>query len=315
MKHVFVIDPEAFSGQQWRMDGLLDVIGQHFRTQEKPDFTTVVSKFPRESLGVIQKQVDEAGGDTVRVYAIGGDAILFDCLNGIAGLPNMELAAMPYGHANTFIRSFGEGKAELFRNIAAITSAPTVPTDVIEVGNTCALSGCSVGFAAAVVIKLREMEGAKLARGLGRAVAGLRRFLANVSFMLDKAIMNRQYKIEIDSKDYSGAYSLVSIANAPYFGRRKAPIPESAPDDGYLDVVLFKSGALLSTLVSFRRYSKGRMPSNCVHVKAKKVEMQSDKPMWIQTDSEYLMDTSVTFEAVPEGARVVAVDGLKYRER
>jgi len=314
MKHVFVIDPDVFSGQQWKMDGLFDTIGQHFRTQEKPDFTTLVSKFPREALGIIQKQVDEANGDTVRVYAIGGDGVLFDCLNGIMGLPNMELAVMPYGATNTFIRCFGEGNAELFNNIAPITIAPTIPTDAIEVGNTYALSGCAVGFAPAVVFKIRELEDTKLARGLDSFAAGIRRFFTSISFIFDKNIIARQYQIIIDNQDYSGTYSMVCVINGPHFGRKKLPLDKSMLNDGYLDVVLFKSASVLTTLLSFRKYARGKMPSNCVRVKAKKVEMHSDKPMWIQTDSEYLMDTNITFEVVPEAVQIVAVDNLTYQE-
>ena len=314
MKHVFVIDPESFSGQQWRMDGLRDIIGQYFRTQEKPDFTTMVSKFPREAMGVIQKQVDEAGGDTVRVYAVGGDGVLFDCLNAIVGLPNTELAIMPYGATNTFVRSFGEGTDEAFKNVPSVTTAPGIPTDVIEAGNTYAISGCTVGFTPAVVIRIRDLNDAKLARGLGRLAAGLRRLFTGFSFVFDRDIVGRHYKIAIDDGDYSGTYSQINILNAPYFGRRKTALRETQPDDGFIDVVLFKSASVVTTLINFRKYAQRKLPSSCIRVKAKKVEIQSDKPMWIQTDSEYLMDTNITFEVVPGAVQIVAVDNLKYQE-
>ena len=313
MKHVFLIDPDAFLGQQWRMDGLLDMIGQYFRTQEKPDFTTVVSKFPREAIGIVQKQVNEADGDAVRVYAVGGDGILFDCLNAIVGLPNMELAVIPYGTASTFLRSFGEGKAEAFKNIASITSAPAISTDVIEVGNTHAILGCAVGFTPAVVFKVREFDAVKAAKRLNRFAAALRRFFAGLFFIFDKDVAARQYEITIDDADYSGAYSLVSIVNGPYFGRKKTALVDARIDDGFLDVVLFKASSVFGTLHNFRKYSAGKLPSGCIRVQAKKVEMQSDKPMWIQTDSEYLMDTSITFEVVPGAVQVVAVDNLTYQ--
>jgi len=291
------------------MDGLLDIIGQHFRTQEKPNFTTVVSKFPREAVGLVQKQVDEADGDTVRVYAVGGDSILFDCLNAIVGQPNMELGVLPHG-VNTFIRSFGEGKVEAFKNIASITSAPVVPTDVIEVGNTYAISGCSVGFAPAVAMRIGDFSDSKIARRLGN----LRRFFTGFSFIFDRNIVACQYKITIDDKDYSGAYSLVNIVNGPHFGRKKTGLAEVKLDDGLIDVVLFKSASVLATLINFRKFSRGKLSSGCVRVKAKKVEIRSDKPMWIQTDSEYLMDTNITFEVVPGAVQVVAVDNLTYQE-
>jgi len=314
MKHVFIIDPNTFSGQQWRMDGLLDSIGQHFRTQAMPDFTTAISKFPREALGIIQRQVDEADGEAMRIYAVGGNEILIDCLNGIVGLPKIELGAMPYRGVNTFILSFGEGKAESFKNISSITTAPTISTDVIKAGNNYALSGCAVGFTAAVAIKVRETESAKSARGLKRFVAGLRRFFTSCSFLFDKTVVACHYKIMIDNEDYSGHYSLVSVVNAPYFGRKKTPLAEASPNDSFLDVVLFKSVAMLPTLIGFQGYYRGKMPSHCVRVRAKRIEISSDKPMWIQTDSEHLVDTSIDFEVIPGAVQIVAVDNLTYQE-
>jgi len=313
MKHVFVIDPDAFSGQQWRMDGLLDIIGQYFRTQEKPNFTTVVSKFPREAVGLVQKQVDESAGETVRVYAVGGDSVLFDCLNAIVGQPNMELGVLPQG-VNTFIRSFGDGKAEAFKDIASITAAPVIPTDVIEVGNTFAISGCSVGFIPAVSMRVGGLGDSKIAKGLGRFVSGLRRFFTGLSMVFDRGIVAHQYKVTIDEKDYSGAYCLVNVINGPHFGRKKTGLAEVRLDDGFLDVVLFKSASVPTTLINFRKSSRGKLPSGCVRVKAKRVEIRSDKPMWIQTDSEYLMDTNITCEVVPGAVQVVAVDNLTYQE-
>jgi len=315
MKHVFIIDPDAFAGYQWKMDGLLDSIGQYFRTQDRPDFTAAVSKYPREALGIIQKRADDADGEPVRVYAVGGDGILFDCLNGIAGLPNIELAAIPYGTANTFVRSFGDGNVEAFNNIASAIAAPSILADVIEVGNTFALSGCAVGLNAAVAAKMREAEGSKrLARSPSRLATGMRRLLARISCAHDKSVAACHYKIEIDSRDYSGSYSLVSVVNAPYFGRRKIPLPGATPDDGFLHVLLFRAAAPLKTLLALKKYSDGRLPPNCVRVKAKKVEVRSDRPMWIQQDDEYLMDTNVTFEAIPGAVRIVAVNDLAFQE-
>jgi diacylglycerol kinase family enzyme len=313
MKHVYVIDPKSFHEQQWKMDGLLDSIGQYFRTQDKPNFSTLVEKYPREAIGLIQRQVDEAEEDeTVRVYAVGGDDILFDCLNGIMELSNIELAVMPYGTANHFIRSFGEGKAELFSDIPSLAEAPAIPTDIIKAGSNYAISGCAVGYAPAMAIKMREAS-AKFEKGFNRFTSALWLFMTNFGSLFDKDIVARRYTITIDDNDYSGNYSLINIANVPYFGRKKIINPEAMPDDGFLDVILFKPASALATSVSFAKYARGKAPSNCVHLRAKKVEIQSEEPMWIQTDSEYLMDTSITFELIPEAVQIVAVDNLTYQ--
>jgi diacylglycerol kinase family enzyme len=295
------------------MDGFLDSIGQYFRTQEKPDFSTLFAHYPRDAIKLIQKQVDEVEPfETVRVYAIGGDDILFDCLNGIAGLPSMELAIAPYGDDNSFIRSFGEKKAELFRDIVALVEADTIPTDMIEVGNMFAINGCSVGLTAAIAMKMRDIR-AKLSKGISRYAIGFWSFITNLTCLFNKDLITHNYTITIDDQDYSGNYSQINIVNAPYFGRYKNALAGALPDDGQLDVILFKSVGPLSTLGAINKYLRGKLPSSCVRVQAKKIEIKSKKPIYIQTDTEYLLDTSITFKLVSSAIPVVAVNNLVYQ--
>jgi len=314
MKHVFIVDPKAFGEQQWKMDGLLDSIGQYFRTQEKPDFSTLFSHYPRDAIKLIQKQVDEVEPfETVRVYAIGGDDVLFDCLNGIAGLPSMELAIAPYGSANSFIRAFGEKKTDQFKDIASLITADTIPTDMVEVGNMYAINGCAVGLTPARAIKLRDIK-ARLATGISRYAVGFWFFLYRLTSLFNREIIAHNYTITIDDQDYSGNYSQINVVNAPYFDRHKIALAGALPDDGMLDVILFKAVSPLSTSASISKYLRGRrLPSNCVRVQARKIEIKSEKPIYIQTDTEYLLDTSITFEVVPSAVQVVAVNNLVYQ--
>jgi diacylglycerol kinase family enzyme len=224
----------------------------------------------------------------------------------------MELAAVPYGTVNRFIRSFGEGKAELFSYISSLAEAPVIPTDIIKAGNNYAISGCAVGFTPAVAFKMREMS-AKFEKGLNRFSVALLLFLTNLGSLFNKDIVAHHYTITIDDNNYSGNYSLINIDNVPYFGRKKGAMSKVMPKGGFLDVALFKPVGALSTLTSFAKYSRGKVPSNCVRMQAKKVVIHSEKPIWIQTDSEYLMDTGITFELIPEAVQIVAVDNLTYQ--
>jgi len=313
MKHIFVVDPKVFTNQQWRMDGLVDSIGQYFRTQEKPDFSIMFSHYPRNAIGLIQGQVAQVEPfETTRVYAIGGDDILFDCLNGIVELSHVELAVVPYGNTNSFIRVFGEGKAELFKNINSLAESDTVSTDVIEVGNNCAINGCSIGSNSAKAMKRTEIK-ERMNQGISRYFMGFWFFVNNISIMFDKEIIAHHYQVTIDDADYSGNYSQILVINSPYFGRNKIALKEAAPDDGLLDVILFKSTGPFKTSRSIKRYFRGKMPSNCIRIQAKKIDLKSDTPMWVKTDSEFLRDTSMTLKVVPGAVQVVAVNNLTYQ--
>jgi len=312
MKHVFVFDPKAFFNQQWKMDGILDHIGQYFRTQEKPDWSIQFSRYRREAIGIINDELEKAkSGDTVRVYAIGGEEILFDCLNAVAHFPNMELAIVPHGESNDFLSIFGEDKAELFRDIPTIVQGEALPTDVIKWGVNYALNSCYIGLNSAMAAKVRELK-AKLNKGSFFLFSRISGFINNLLTSFDKQIAAQEYKITVDDRDYSGHYSLIHIANGPYHTGRLTGSSDATPNDGMLDVALIRSSHPLKTLFSIRRYSRGKRPKNGVYIQAKKVTVRSDRSMWIQMDNEYIRDTNINLNVVPQAVSVVAVDNLSY---
>jgi len=314
MKHVFVFDPKSFHEHQWKMDIILDSIGQYFRAQENPDFSIQLSRYPREAIELIQSQVDKAEeGDTVRVYAIGGEEILFDCLNGIAGLPNMELAVMPYGEMSDFLRIFGEENAELFMDIPTLVKSAAIPTDMIDAGYNYAFNTCFVGFISTATIKTRE-----IIKMMGKGMSSflpLNKLMTSLSELfaaIDKQISARYYKITIDDKEYSGNYSFINIANGPFYSGKKTVAAQAIPDDGFLEVALIKSASPLKTIGSVKKYIRGTTPSNCILMKAKKITVQSDEPMWIQLDCEFMQNTNITFEVIPGAVQFVTVNNLTY---
>ncbi|MDR0313172.1 MAG: hypothetical protein LBI14_06210 [Treponema sp.] len=329
MKHVFVFDLGAFAERQFsfaskgmprllqqdRPDVIQDRIGQYFRTQTKPDWSVQQSRFPRDALGIIQKEVDEAqDGDTVRVYAIGGDEILFDCLNGVAGLPQAELAVVPYGRTNDYYRSFGGGKIEKFRNIPTLVTAPVIPTDIIDTGNNFVLAGCAVGYSPTAAMRLNDWKKSRNRLVRFFIVDRILSFFSYVSTAFNRKNISRHYKITIDDQDHSGNYSNIIVSNCPYYGGNKNGVSGAIPDDGLLDVALFKSGGPLRTMLSLVTFSRRKKPSNCLLLQAKKITIQSDEPVWIQLDSEFLRDSSISFEVVPGAVQIVAVDNLSYQK-
>jgi len=314
MKHVFVFDTNSFNNQTWQLDALYIDIEEYFEKQGKADYSIEISKFRRDAIVLIQKQLDKAeDGETVRVYAIGGNEVFFDCLNSVAGLPNAELAVMPYGSQNDFLRIFGEGTPELFHDVQSLIQAPAIPTDMIHAGNLYALNACIVGFNSAAPIKVKE-----LTKKFGADTEGFflfsktAAFLGNLFTAFDKRVIAQRYKITIDDVDYSGHYCLINIANGPYYGGRNITVTGATPDDGLLEVALFKSAGPLRSLLSMRKYARGKAPSNCVLLQAKKITVQSDEQIWIQLDGEFFQDTKFTFEVVPGAVQIAVANNSAY---
>jgi len=313
MKHVFVFDPKSFRNQQWKMDNILDDIGQFFRTQEKPDFSIQISHYRRDAIVLIQKEVETAkDNDTVRVYAIGGDEILYDCLNGVVELPNTELAAVPYGETSYFLRNFGVEKDALFRNIPSLVrQGEGIPTDIFKWGINYALNSCFIGVNTAIAGRLREN---KLNKGGFILFSKISSFMNYYSTVFDRQIAAQQYGITIDDQDYSGNYSLIHIANGPFYAGKATGLSKAMPDDGLLDVALIKSASPLKTMWSLGRYSRGKVSSNCIILQAKRINIRSDRQMWIQLDNEYIQDTDINIKVVPHAVQMVAIENLSYQK-
>ncbi|MCL2764764.1 MAG: hypothetical protein FWD40_05730 [Treponema sp.] len=312
MKHVFVFDPKAFYNQQWKMDNILDSIGQFFRTQENVDFSILYSRYRRNAITLIQDEVDKAKpGDIVRIYAVGGEEILFDCLNGAAHFPNIQLAAVPYGESNDFLKIFGDENIESFRDIPSLVVSDALPTDAIRWDVNYALNSCYIGMNAVISKKVKDMK-SKLNKFSFTIFSNLSSSLNFFMTAFDRNMSAREFEISIDDVNYSGHYSLIHVANGPYYAGKITGVKEAVPDDGLLDIALLKSSHPLGTLASMRKYSKGKRPKNCIIVQGKSITVKSKNQIWIQLDNEYIQDTGITLTAVSHAVQMVATKGLSY---
>ncbi|MDR1838641.1 MAG: hypothetical protein LBQ93_03530 [Treponema sp.] len=312
MKHVFVFDPKAFHNQQWKMDNIHDNIGQFFRTQVKPDFSVQQSRYRRNAMLLIQEEAEKAKpGDMIRIYAVGGEEILFDCLNGIAHYPDMQLVAMPHGETNDFIRIFGDYNLESFKDIPSLVKAQTLSTDIIRWGVNYALNSCCIGMNSAISKKLKDLK-SSINKSSFIVLSKFSFILSYIMMAFDKSQAGLEYKITIDDVDYSGHYSLIHVANGPYYAGRLTGASGATPNDGLLDIALVKAAHPLKTLFSMRKYFRGKRPKNCILVQGKKITIHCDSQMWIQLDNEYIQDTNISLNLIPQAVQLVALDNLSY---
>jgi diacylglycerol kinase family enzyme len=312
MKHVFVFDPKAFYNQQWKMDNILDNLGQFFRTQDKPDFSIQFSRYRRNAIGIIQEEAEKAkSDDIIRVYAVGGEEILFDCLNAVAHFPNMQLAVVPYGETNNFLKIFGTENADLFKDIPALVQSDTLPTDAIRWGVNYALSSCYIGMNSGISKRVKDLK-ATLTKNSFILFSKISTFFSRIFSAFNRHLAARNFTIKIDDADYSGQYSLIHVANSPYFAGKKTGVSDATPEDGLLDITLVKAANPLKTLVSTRRYSTGKRPGNCTFVQGKKITIHTKTQMWIQLDNEFIQDTDITLSVVHHAVQIVVPNGLSY---
>lgn len=314
MKHLVVINPKSFT-TDFELKEVIENIKYYFESKDSSDCHIHISRYPRDAVNVVRKYLSDAV-DEVRVYAVGGDGILFDCLNGMVWFQNAQLASVPYGTSNDFLRAFGEGKHESFRNFSKMAESPVVPTDLIYSGRSFALNYCSVGVESSA---LREANRLKESFGfLGKSFAGLAYFIGAALAILDKKLVSQYYEVTIDGKEYKGNFAGICVMNGSCYGGDKTPMPEALPNDGVLDVVLIKSASRLRLLATMPGYTTGRYkkhPSIISRVAATEVTINSKDILDVGLDGETFYDTSLTINAVPSALAFVAADNLSYEGR
>jgi diacylglycerol kinase family enzyme len=254
----------------------------------------------------------------VRVYAVGGDGVVFDCLNGIAGLPNAELAIVPYGTGSDFLQAFG-GKelVPIMWNIEEQIRAPAIPADIIDCGDLYALNSCAVGIEAKIVIRSYPMLRAlwKFRRRSTALTEGILR-VAAVMELFDTNSMKQRYRIRMDDEEIEGVMPLIHIANSPGYPVRKAVVPEAVPDDGLLDIVVGRETSLATRLRFIPRYLQGqhrKFSQYGVYRRVRSVSVNSDQPLCIILDGDVFFDTAFNARVLPQAIRIASPGGRPFK--
>jgi diacylglycerol kinase family enzyme len=316
-KHLFIVNPISFA-RPGTMERMIQNIEDHLRSANIQDWTIYVSKYPRNAISVIRKFMANVDSNSiVRVYAIGGDGILFDCLNGIVGIPNTELAIIPYGVGSDFARSFGNENYELFKDIKLQIHSPAVPTDIINCGSNYALSFCLVGFESAVNknVILAHPRIQKIKRFFP-STTSLYHSISAIFSLLGENMLDQRYQIIADGEDLSGSYMTINISNSPYYAHGRCPNGAALPNDGFLDLMLirkinpFKTPFLLSTYLNGNLKKVAKYFS---YRRIKKISINSDHPLLVCLDAETFFDTGITMEIMEKAINFVAINNLPYK--
>ena len=313
MKHLVIVNPKSFP-KKAKMESVIFDIKVYFDSVSA-DYLVYVSRYPRDAMSVVKKYIQETD-EIVRVYSVGGDGMTFDCLNGMMGFANAELAVIPYGTSNDFVRAFGENKAHIFRDIEKQATAGTILTDVISIGARSILNFASAGVEAGAVLKFFEVSQKHpgIAHVLGKSLYTACAPLA----ILDKRITYQKYEITIDGVNYDGNYASINIANSACYGGDKNAVIMAHPADGFFDIILTKSVSSLRLFSVILDYTKGnyyRYPSVFTHVRGKEVSIRSSSPLQLNTDGESYYDERLDAKIVPNAVKIVAPDNLQYVTR
>jgi len=299
MRHLFIINPVA-KRIKGKIKSVKDKIFTFFAERPEIKYDVYVSEWCRDSVMFIQDYIAGTAGETVRVHAIGGTGTLFEVVNSVIGLSNVEIASHPYGKANSFLKYFGCKNEKLFFSMKSQVFDPAIPMDIIRCGNNYGICYGMTGIEAYANVLGDKWIEKGMPGDLSYMFAGLRMILSG------KAGQN--YFMEIDGGIVEGDFASVMVANAPCYGLNMYPAIDAHPDDGILDVYVFKNMPKIKLLKCIHSYTHGnyrRLSDLVSHYSAKKIKLSSDEVMCMSIDGEHFYGTSIEYEIMPKAIRFV----------
>jgi diacylglycerol kinase family enzyme len=314
MKHFFVINPRSFTSLRDIKQVLLD-IENCFSVTNRAENKIYISRYPRDAVAAVYRYIKSVDGEVVRVYAVGGDGIMFDCLNGMIEFPNAELAVVPYGNANDFLRSFGEEHKLKFRDIELLSKAPTTLTDVIQCDTNYALNNCSIGIEGLAVLHSKVITDVMGRFAFSRRFIGTMYKLGAAQGILQNIVTRQQYTLSLDGEDFSGGYGAINIGNTAYSGGNCASNPYALPNDGKLNMITFKGRSPIRTIAYISDYTAGnfeKYPKLMACHEFREMKISSERPMYVCLDGEAFFASSLNVKVIPNAIRVAAPQGLSY---
>ena len=294
MKHLFIVNPVAGGRDRTReirerADALFSAGG---------DYEVHTTAAPGDAVETIRRQA--AGTDALRVYAVGGDGTLNECVRGARGLKNTAVGLFPGGTGNDFARMFGPERKRL-EDLEQLVRGEVRPLDLISCCGQVGVNICSVGIDARVGTQVHNYPRLPLLGGAGPYLcSAVVNFFRGVSQPMD---------LRFGDRSLSGSVALVCACNGRYYGGGWQPVPEARPDDGLLDFILVHSVGRLRLLSLAPRYAAGRYSSipkkYLIHYRGRQLHVESPQPLAVNLDGELVTARSIDFSVIPGGVNFI----------
>ena len=245
MKHVFIINPVA--GKKDSSQKIYEM-ADRLRQEHGQEVECVLTRRQGHATEIARRLCES--GEELRFYACGGDGTVNEVANGILGFDNAAMTCIPVGTGNDFLRNFGPGAVEQFRDVENLWDGPRFPLDVIQVNDRIALTIACCGLDARVARDVHKYGESPMLSGKGSYVAAL---IVNFIF---KPISSH-WMLELDGEAVENDYAVIAVCNGRYYGGGFMPVAEARMDDGILNALVVKKISHVKFLQFVGPYSKG----------------------------------------------------------
>ena len=297
MKHVFIVNPAAGSKNHYEaIHKAIDECGQDF------DHIFYETTAPMDACNYIREFCHNYT-EPVRFYACGGDGTLNEVVNGAVGFDNAEIACIPTGSGNDFVKYYGP-KAE-FMNIANSIEGTPFPVDLLKIGDRYSINVINFGFDSVVAETISKVKRKKIIGGKHSYTTGIVKGL--IVGMKTKCV------VKVDGEALNKDKMLLcTVSNGSYVGGSFNCAPRSKNNDGLAEVSLFRTLSRFTFAKLVGSYQKGeqlddpRFTKYITYRRGKVIECESPEDKFaVSVDGEMIYTNKFTIEVVPAAVRFV----------
>jgi len=309
MTHLFLINPIATQVRS-RLQEIIREIESFFLEIGQDNYHIHVTRWARDGMGHVNRFALQSPAP-VRVHIMGGSGLLYEAINGTIGLPNVQIAAYPMGGANFFIHYFGADKEHLFRSISNQVFSGTTPIDAMRYEDSYGIGYALIGFEA-----VSDRDGSQMLERT-ELPADFCHMYSALKAITQIADICQHYNVDIDGRDYSGEYVSMLIAGGPCYGSNMTPALEAHPNDGWIDVYLFKKISAIKLLPIMQTYVAGgyaKLKGAILHERCKRITISAKNDIIMSLDGEKFYERSVSYEIIPSAIEFVCPDAINVQK-
>lgn len=247
MKHYFVVNPLAGKGN--RVEELTETI-KSACAERGVDYEIYFTKAVGDAEHFVKSICFKyENSDTVcRFYACGGDGTVNECLNGVIEHAQHELAVMPIGTGNDFVRNFGD--ADVFCDVNAQLDAVVTKCDVLKYNDRYCMNVANIGLDCEVVARTARIKRNALVPSKLAYIFGL------IGEFIKKSGI--EFTCKIDGVERGKKkFLLAFFANGGYYGGGFHAAPLAELKDGLIDVCLINYVSRMTFLGLVGKYKNG----------------------------------------------------------
>ncbi len=238
------------------------------------------------------------------VFVVGGDGTINEVINGLAESP-VALGVLPGGTGNVWAKELGlPTRSPLHRlpildSIRALVPGTTRRIDLGKANERYFLQWTGLGLDAEVTYAMEPRTRRQRRLGaLAYVVAG---------FTTAASMAGIRTRLRVDDERVYRRCILIVISNSQLYGGMVRVATDARLDDGLLDVNVFSGkgfGSVMRTTAGIITGLHVRDPRHSFY-QARRIHVETDKPMALHVDGEPSGSTPLECEVVPRALSII----------